>query len=144
MGYFADDCFSLLIGAATSTLSPTSASATADVTPTSSSESGTDSASSDSPSSNTGAIAGGVVGGVAGVAILIGLIWLLLRRRKQNRSSEQLTSVDAPIQEEPLYAKSSQFGGELEGSRAAVVGGELDGSKDTMIAELPNNSVSYK
>jgi hypothetical protein len=80
---------------------------------------------------------------VAGVAILIGLIWLLLRRRKQNRGSEQPTPVEA-IQEETRYAKSSQFGGELEGSRAAVVGGELDGSKYTMLAELPNNSVSYR
>ncbi|KAJ6049833.1 hypothetical protein N7499_011580 [Penicillium canescens] len=131
-------------GTATSALSSTSASATAEVTPTSSSETGSDSVSSDSSSSNTGAIAGGVVGGVAGVAILIGLIWLLLRRRKQNRNNKHPTSFEAPIQEELRYAKSSQFGGELEGSRAAVVGGELDGSKDTMIAELPNNAVSYK
>jgi hypothetical protein len=34
---------------------------------------------------NTGAIAGGVVGGVVGLALLLLLVWLCLRRRRRNR-----------------------------------------------------------
>ncbi|KAL2833081.1 hypothetical protein BJY01DRAFT_98219 [Aspergillus pseudoustus] len=42
----------------------------------------TDSDSSSS-STNTGAIAGGVVGGVAGLALILALVWFLMRRRRK-------------------------------------------------------------
>lgn len=38
-----------------------------------------------SSSSNTGAIAGGVVGGVVGLALIAGLVWFLMRRKRKQR-----------------------------------------------------------
>ena len=40
--------------------------------------------SSEGSSSSTGAIAGGVVGGVVGLALIAGLAWFLVRRRRRN------------------------------------------------------------
>ncbi|KAK3290355.1 uncharacterized protein B0H64DRAFT_63622 [Chaetomium fimeti] len=39
---------------------------------------------SESESTPVGAIAGGVVGGVAGIALIAGIVWLLMRRRRKN------------------------------------------------------------
>src|SRR4030095_10785409 len=69
----------LTLPIATSTNSSSSPSGTS--SPSSSATSG----SSSSTSSNAGAIAGGVVGGIAGLALIVGLLWFFIRRRKQSR-----------------------------------------------------------
>ncbi|KAJ5383090.1 hypothetical protein N7517_001001 [Penicillium concentricum] len=75
-------------------LLPTSTSsntATATPTPTATAVSSTSGTDTNNAKNNTGAIAGGVVGGVGGVAILIALVWLLLRRRKKQAQASQST-----------------------------------------------------
>ncbi|KAJ5468766.1 hypothetical protein N7475_006518 [Penicillium sp. IBT 31633x] len=75
------------------TTSATSASATS----TGQDSPTADAANTSSSSSNTGAIAGGVVGGVAGLAILAGLIWFLLRRRKTARNNIGVPTDPSPL-----------------------------------------------
>ena len=54
--------------------------------------------SSSSTSSNppshtpTGAIAGGVIGGFVAIALIVGLIWFLLRRRKRRAQAQDCTT----------------------------------------------------
>ncbi|RDL40954.1 uncharacterized protein BP5553_00933 [Venustampulla echinocandica] len=68
------------------TSSPTSSHTTSSPSSISSSSppcDGTTSCEPETPSkSNTGAIAGGVVGGVAGLAIIIAIVWIILRRKR--------------------------------------------------------------
>lgn len=45
---------------------------------------------------NTGAIVGGVVGGVVGVALIVGILFFLLHRRRQRRKPAELDSDDVP------------------------------------------------
>ncbi|CAG7959708.1 unnamed protein product [Penicillium olsonii] len=58
-----------------------------------------------STSTNTGAIAGGVVGGVAGLALIGGIAWFFLARRRKQRSEENGGSSEPqryqPVQELP-------------------------------------------
>lgn len=67
------------------------------------SSTGTGSADTNSSSNtNTGAVAGGVVGGIAGLALLAGLLWFLLRRRKGPSSLNQFdTKSHHEIHERP-------------------------------------------
>ena len=77
-----------------------------------------------SSSSNTGAIAGGVVGGVAGVALILGAIWFVFRRRRRSlregyHQSEHQPIIDAkyagtpPFHTQPTELDSRQTGAEL-------------------------------
>ncbi|KZV64518.1 hypothetical protein PENSPDRAFT_656471 [Peniophora sp. CONT] len=59
-----------------------------------------DSGSSSGKKSNAGAIAGGVVGGIVGAAIIGGLIWFFLRRRREND----------PPQADPLFTDGNGMG----------------------------------
>ncbi|KAJ5385426.1 hypothetical protein N7517_003337 [Penicillium concentricum] len=77
-----------------------------------------------SSSSNTGAIAGGVVGGVAGLAILVGLLWFVLRRR--NRAKK---SIGTPTDPSPLMPSAP--GSSVPGSSvpvSSVTGSSVPGS----------------
>ncbi|KAH7342668.1 hypothetical protein BKA65DRAFT_295561 [Rhexocercosporidium sp. MPI-PUGE-AT-0058] len=69
-------------------------------TSTSTSTSGPSSSSSGSASppssSNTGAIAGGVVGGVLGLALIAGLIFFFMRRRKRTAAAELPSQSQSP------------------------------------------------
>ncbi|PLB38329.1 uncharacterized protein BDW47DRAFT_117347 [Aspergillus candidus] len=53
---------------------------------------------------NVGAIAGGVVGGVAGLALIIALLWFLLRRRKQQQLQQQQPPSVNPVPRHELPA----------------------------------------
>ena len=61
--------------------------------------------------SNTGAMAGGVVGGVVGLAVLAGLIWFFLRKRRlqeqtpQNKSYEKAELEGADGRSKPWMSK---------------------------------------
>ncbi|XMA15799.1 hypothetical protein WAI453_008590 [Rhynchosporium graminicola] len=83
--------------------------------PGSSSDPGTSSAPASSSGSSTGAIAGGVVGGVIGLALIAGLAFFCMRRRKRAAASE------LPSQnQDPNYAMSgteigSSYQGEYRG-----------------------------
>ncbi|GME65527.1 Kelch repeat protein [Neofusicoccum parvum] len=57
--------------------------------------SSSDSNDSSSSSSNTGAVVGGVVGGVAGLALILGALWCL-RRRKQRQLQEKYEQQESP------------------------------------------------
>lgn len=84
--------------------------------------------------SNTGAIAGGVVGGVVGLALLGGLAWLLVRRRRRQR---QHATPRAGNDSEPLgvgyqdQRESHQLSAEEKLQRSP----ELDGRG--LLGELP-------
>lgn len=54
------------------------------------------------PSTPVGAIAGGVVGGVAGIALVAGIIWYALKRRKQAAAE-----AGQPSQQEPTDPSKS-------------------------------------
>ncbi|KAL4876743.1 hypothetical protein BJY04DRAFT_222752 [Aspergillus karnatakaensis] len=111
----------------TATPSPTSSTTSTTNTPTQTAAPDTPDSDSDSSSTNVGAIAGGVVGGVAGLALIIALVWFLLRRRKQ-RFSQVPTS----------YQESHPSHFEQKYNPVAV-GGELDNSVAS--AELSSNAV---
>ncbi|KAF7188318.1 hypothetical protein HII31_10382 [Pseudocercospora fuligena] len=118
-----------LVAEATSSSSSTSSAATTASSTTSTAGPTSTTANSDSGSTTTGAIAGGVVGGVAGLAIIGGVIWFFLRKRKSN-------SHDSPAAEKrenfgdgsgvqtpaPQYQVAEMEGmrerGEMEGSHA--------------------------
>ena len=57
------------------------------------------------PSSNTGAIAGGVIGGVAVIAIIAGVIWFLMRRKRKEREKHSKQEWPQPQHRaDPKYA----------------------------------------
>ncbi|KAJ5520254.1 hypothetical protein N7463_000707 [Penicillium fimorum] len=90
-------------------------------------------------STNTGAIAGGAVGGVAGVAILIALVWLLLRRRNKQRRNElqamPVHSTNQPQAQQYL----SQSHNDHQGPPS-----ELDARKQQQVSELYAGPDTYK
>ena len=104
---------------ATSTNSTSSPSGT-------SSPSSSASSSSSKSSSNAGAIAGGVVGGIALLAIIGGLVWFFLRRRRQSvpRQNHSLHSIEAVPEKSasPLVAQSELPAGYDSGPLAAKSG----------------------
>jgi hypothetical protein len=62
-------------------------------------------------SSNTGAIAGGVVGGVAGLALIAGLVFLCLRRRKKQTEQKGgvATTTSMSFAPTPVYRHASEM-----------------------------------
>ncbi|KAL4811347.1 hypothetical protein BDV18DRAFT_8314 [Aspergillus unguis] len=87
--------------------------------------------SSDGSSTNKGAIAGGVVGGVAGAALILALVWFLMRRRKQagvQQNNAQMSYAD------PTKQHAGFYGGELADSPARA---ELSGNANSYAHELP-------
>ncbi|KAF9894774.1 hypothetical protein FE257_004395 [Aspergillus nanangensis] len=121
--------------APTSTSSSTSAAAAATTTTAPNSA---DTASTGSSSSNAGPIAGGVVGGVAGVAIIIALVWFLLRRRKRAfaaaKSPSDQAQSEAPSQVAGIHeADASDANVALKGRFAPS---ELGGDQPP-VHELP-------
>ncbi len=77
-------------------------STTASPTSPNASSSSSSSPKSSKSSSHAGAIAGGVVGGLAGLAIIAGLVWLLLRRRKGKSSKQGPKYQQAPLEDNRL------------------------------------------
>ncbi|OGM45264.1 hypothetical protein ABOM_006438 [Aspergillus bombycis] len=89
-------------------------------------------AKSDPGSNHAGAIAGGVVGGCAGVALIVALVWLLLRRRR--RRQELVTPVISPNAGTPAVEVKGTSVVELDHN---PVISELSGGPTTMAHELP-------
>ncbi|OJJ59625.1 hypothetical protein ASPSYDRAFT_44011 [Aspergillus sydowii CBS 593.65] len=89
-----------------------------------------------SSSTNTGAIAGGVVGGCAGLALIIALVWFLMRRRRQQApATDPLMSPDPST---PAQDKKGVYGFELDNNAMRA---ELQGNPSTMAHELPPDTV---
>jgi hypothetical protein len=80
-----------------------------------------------SDSTNKGAIAGGVVGGVAGLALIMGLLWFFIARRKKQKTGEK---GQAEVTTQPLQPMPELPSGTRDGRS------EL-GSDTYMHAELP-------
>ncbi|RDW93399.1 uncharacterized protein DSM5745_00721 [Aspergillus mulundensis] len=109
---------------ATTTPTPSDADADADAETTSSSS-----------STNTGAIAGGVVGGVAGLAVILALIWFIMRRRRQRIAQGALvTPADSASTAAKEYSGIQQA--ELDDNTYRA---ELYGNHNAMAHELPAN-----
>ena len=77
-------------------------------------------------SAGTGTIVGGAVGGVAGVALVGGLVWFLLRRRRNAKDPAELSGSQIPAYKpEPGYSDSSMSpvtGSQASGSPVFVQG----------------------
>lgn len=71
-------------------------------------------------SNHAGAIAGGVVGGIVGLALILGLAWSLLRRRRKTKNGNGFH--DKPELENTEVAGAAM----KKQSVATTVGGELD------------------
>ncbi|KZN87181.1 hypothetical protein EN45_057390 [Penicillium chrysogenum] len=84
-------------------------------------------------STNTAAIAGGTVGGVAGVAILIALVWFLLRRRNKQRQENGVQDMPPP----PTNQTQQHFPQSNSGHQATL--SELDAQKQQPVVELPSH-----
>ncbi|KAL5357097.1 hypothetical protein BJX96DRAFT_172219 [Aspergillus floccosus] len=109
---------------ASSTLATTSGTSTSASTTSSTSTSSPDDTEDTGSGTNTGAIAGGVVGGVAGLAIILGLLWFFLRRKRKQPENASV----------PLDTKAGpKPPGELD---ALSQPSELPGNHE-MLHELP-------
>ncbi|KAJ5248148.1 hypothetical protein N7524_012108 [Penicillium chrysogenum] len=84
-------------------------------------------------STNTAAIAGGTVGGVAGVAILIALVWFLLRRRNKQRQENSVQDMPPPSTNQT----QQHFPQPNSGHQATP--SELDAQKQQPVVELPSH-----
>ncbi|KAI0450862.1 hypothetical protein F5B21DRAFT_507738 [Xylaria acuta] len=91
-----------------SSTSTSSTSASTSAAPTSPSPTTSLNTSNTTPG---GTIAGAVVGGVAGIAIIAGLIWFFMRKKKSTSAS----GVSQPAQEGPEAHKSRYEGNEYKG-----------------------------
>ncbi|KAJ5930804.1 hypothetical protein N7466_006297 [Penicillium verhagenii] len=99
----------------------------------------TSSAVSNNSTSNTvsvAAIAGGVGGGVAAVAIVAGILWFCLRRRrnKNKRPSDNLIFEEAP----PYAATITESFAKVRGPPMS----ELDSTKNVGVVELPGHAIA--
>jgi hypothetical protein len=86
----------------------------------------------DSSAISGGAIAGIVVGAIAGLAIVGGLVWFCMRRRKQNKSNEAMSQ--APNTPLPQYHDTNEHGVPHLG-KPAMAPYEVE-AQQTQISEL--------
>lgn len=78
--------------------------------------SSTPSDAAQSGSVNSGAIAGGVVGGVVALALIAGMAWFLIRRRRRDQAAEltipqQQWEPPVPQEMEATYGRRPEAGG---------------------------------
>ncbi|KAI9375187.1 hypothetical protein BJX61DRAFT_495156 [Aspergillus egyptiacus] len=111
----------------TPTSSPTTSSTTS-VNPTT-----TQAEPQSSSGTDTGAIVGGVVGGVCGAAIIAILLWLLFRKRQQNRPAEGPVPIveGYHYRDEPVKQSAPA---EMDGAQRAELAGD-----HRVVAELPGH-----
>lgn len=129
--YSIDNCNA----AAVQSSSLTSASASASATNNSSNN------VSAKSTNHTGAIAGGVVGGVVGLALVLGGVFLYLRKKKAKTNASGAQEMETPIAELPGQ-KAAELGGAqhdavyekvAEGPPVELPGSEVKGPSTTEI-----------
>ncbi|KAL4915241.1 hypothetical protein BDW62DRAFT_127324 [Aspergillus aurantiobrunneus] len=115
-----------------------SSSATASATSTR-----TPSRNSDSSSNNAGAIAGGVVGGCAGLALIIALVWFVMRRRRQKGTSQ---AASAPLPSTDAASPAKEYKGAFQPGELqdTSVPAELQASPNSLAHELPPDPVVHE
>lgn len=93
--------------------------------------SGSDPDTSEDSGTPVGAIAGGVVGGVAGIALIGGLIFFFLRRRRSQEASDPIELTGDDKDKPP-----PSYGGSPYGQPQYVAAAELDQHPQRHYAEL--------
>ncbi|KAL4738464.1 hypothetical protein BDV11DRAFT_170979 [Aspergillus similis] len=87
-----------------------------------------------SSSTSSGAIAGGVVGGVAGLALIIALVWYLMRRRQKAAQNSLLASASDFAPGHDTKEHAGLFQAELDNNPYRA---ELYANHDGLLHELP-------
>jgi hypothetical protein len=97
-------------------------------------------------SAPAGAIAGGAIGGIVGLAAIAGLIWFLIKRKRQHSSPEEHTELQdpPPITRTPQQLETAEVSSDSANTiqvKRPVYSGHAELPQRHAHAELPPNEV---